>query len=642
MRRIIICQYALFWVISCPLINQLCFTSPDRENLADTGSKEGMEMNLKALNLAAILSLAGVMAAAQSQPPTVSKLEDYNGLLPHWGISWSPGAMSVNGYYPSFYTGFVMRSEFPERIHVHTARGNQTRVSVILDEATLRDYLFDLVKRNDFYKKVTTGPNAKLNVNPSGAKFLPQLSFFRQIIESKEYGIQEFVAKAKANEVSEEEVYTKSLQVLSQLNPGRVRMLQIDLKNEFLRWKADLLRRSGGDVAKVTTDAKAVVESINTLVWGRINYIEKPTPDVLAKLGTAAQLAVSNAPEDQLFAAAVELLKASTGTKYQIKVLTSQGQWQSAIQCSSSQCTLTYPEFTAIYPTGSVMEKTHDEFGNTINSFATTGLWQFLNYGGKEVDNIRNEPFYGFIPKMDYEGIGNGFHNPAVRFWDPSRALKAALGINPAHDTLWAVKRGGVSHGCLRLPAGHVWELRQIFPVENSKMIQIPFFANNATDFDLYDIDGDGDLEVIGVQYLISYGLQGTDGLARREGKDFEVNADKKRAFYDDLYGARNVFNVIGNDQYVFENPKVSLHSYLDAKKHGVSTRVTLAGTYPLFEAAYEKEKVQMYGISGSIDGANRQMVRLMGRVRGCSPKADKNACGENAFDNEAKGLVAP
>lgn len=595
-------------------------------------------MKLRAFNLALVLLIGGSFSVAQNQ--NVSTIEEYNSLIPHWGISWSPGSGAVNGYYPTFYTGFVMRQQSPERIHVRVARGNNTRVSVILDETTVSDYLFDLAKRYEFYNKVTSGNGAMLNINPKGAKFLPQLSFYNQIVESREYGILDFVKSANQGAQSDEAIYQKGLETLSKLNPGRVFHLKIDLKNEFAKWKADIQRRSGGDAAKVTGDAKSVVTAINTLVWGRVNYIAKPTDDVMSKLKTAVDLAIANAPDEQFVPAALALFKATTGSKYQIKVMGADGKFASPIQCSAASCVLSYPEFTAVYPTGSMEAKTSDEFGNRINLFATPGLWQFLNYSGREVDNIRNEPYYGFIPKMDYEGIGNGFHNPAVRFWNPTAGLKQALGISSAHNTLWAVKRGGVSHGCLRLPAGHVWELRQIFPVENSKMTQIPFFGNNSSDFDVYDIDGDGQPEVMGVQYLISYGLQGANGLARREGQNFEVNADRKLHFYNDLYGARNVFRATGDGKFIFANPKVSIQSHLDFKKKSVSTRMTVTGEYELYEQVYEKEKVQLYSVGSSMGSTEKLKVRLMGRVRGCAPKTDKQACGQAAFEQEARGLV--
>lgn len=594
-------------------------------------------MKLKTLLLAAAALAFGAFSVAQEA--RISNIQDYNDILPLWGVSWTPGANAINGYYPTFYTGFAMRSEFPERIHVRVARGNQTRVSVILDEATVSDYPFDLAKRYAFYRQVTEGPGKALNIAPSGGKFLPQLSFFNQIVESREYGLLPFVKRAQQGAEKPEDVYRKGLELLTALNPGRVFHLKIDLKAEFNRWRQETQKRSGGNLAKIMNDPKMIVTAINTLVQGRINFTEKPSAEVLSKLQTAADLALQDASDDRFLPAAFDLFTAVTGTKYRIRVLGANGQWQPAVQCGTGSCTLTYPEFTTIYPTGSAEAFTSDEFGNRITSFATPGLWQFLNYPGREVDNIRNEPYYGFAPKMDFEGIGNGFHNPAVRFYGVSKAAKEAFGIQPAHNTLWAVKRGGVSHGCLRLPLGHVWEFRQILPVENSKMTKVMFFGNNSQDFDVYDVDGDGTPEVMGVQYMISYGMQGAGGLARREGAGLEINADRKVEFYRNLYGAKNVFRQEGS-RFVFTNPKTSLPSHLDYKKKGVSTRITVFGDYPLYEQSYEKDKVQFYTLGSSMGAQNKLIARLMGRIKGCAPQNDKKACGESAFDQEAKGLL--
>jgi hypothetical protein len=513
-------------------------------------------------------------------------------------------------------------------------------VSVILDQQTVSDYLFDLAKRYSFYKKVTTGSNAQLNINPANAKSLPQLSYFNQILESPTYDILGFVERANQGRESKEAIYKKGLEVLTALNPGRVFPLNLNLTNEFKNWKSEMQKLTGGDASKVMASAPAVVTAINGLVFGRINYADKPSAQVMTQLNAALTAALTNAPDDVFLPAAYELFKSLTGTKYQIQVLNAQGQFESAVRCSGASCTLTYPEFTTIYPTGSAEASTSDEYGNRINQFYTPGLWQFLSRPGKhDVDNIRNEPYYGWAPKMDFEAIGNGFHNPAVRFWDPSKALKAAIGINPGHNTLWAVKRGGVSHGCLRIPLGHLWEMRNIFPVENDKMTKIMFYGNQSQDFDVYDINGDGQLEVMGVQYLISYGLQGADGLARREGSGFEVNEGRKLEFYTNLYGARNVFRVENNGAYVFENPRISFPSYLDLKRKNVTARPKLQGNYPLYEQAYEKDKVQFYAV-GEMGDTNKRVVRLMGRIKGCAPTSDKQQCGEAAFDQEARGLI--
>lgn len=594
-------------------------------------------MNMRLMAAAFFVSVLGFASFAQNV--AITSIEEYNRQLPVWGVSWAPGSKSVNGYYQSFYTGFAMRSQFPERIHVRTSRGNQTRVSVILDDRTVSDYLFDLAKRRAFFSKVA-GKGAVLDTQPSGGKSVPQLAYFNQILDSGVYGIQSFVDRAEQGAESAESIYRKSLEVLGALNRGRVFHLQFDLHSEFAKWKSDMRRLSGGDARKITQQPALVITAINSLLWGRVNFTEKPSTQILAQLENTLRLALGGAPEQEFNAQALALFKMVTGTKYAFRVLDRNGQWRPALACDANVCTLAYSEFTAIYPTGSLEAKTSDEQGNRINDFATPGLWQFLSRQPRhDVDNIRDEPYYGFAPKMDYEAAGNGFHNPAVRFWNPAAEIRKSFGLPAGHTILWAVKRGGVSSGCLRLALGHVWEMRQIFPVENERMIRIPFFGDKPQDFDVYDIDGDGQLEVMGVEYMVSYGLQGSGGLARREGSGMEVNADKKREFYSELYGSRGVFTVDGNGRFLFVNPKVSMPSHLDFKRKTVTARLTLNGTFPLYEQVYEQDKVQFYALSGPMDAGNKRYARIVGRVRGCAPDSDKKACGEAAFDREAAEL---
>ncbi|MES3039219.1 MAG: hypothetical protein V4736_15030 [Bdellovibrionota bacterium] len=589
---------------------------------------------------ALILGLTVLVLGSFSQSQTaVVTIADYNNALPYWGVSWAPGAKSLNGYYASFYTGFAPRMQYTERIHLRTSRGNQTRLSLILDEQTIMDFPFDLAKRYEFYKKMTSGTTARLDIKPKSSVVIPQLAYFNQIVEGPTYDVLNFVNRANQGLETKETIYAKGLRLITALNPNRIFPLQIDLKREFNNWKVSMQKLSGGDAKKITASPTNIVTALDTLVFGRVNVVVKPSADVLAKLDAALNAALTNAADEVFVNAAFDLFKTVTGSKYDISYVNANGQWQKALQCSVASCTLTYTEFTAIYPTGSAEAHTTDAEGNRINDFTSPGLWNFVAYSGRDVDNIRDEPYYGFAPKMDYDATGNGFHNPAVRFWDPSKALKTSLGIPTAHNTFWAPKRGAISHGCLRVALGHLWEMRQIFPVENSKMLKMHFFGNASQDFDVYDINGDGQLEVMGVEYLISYGTQGVGDVARREGAELSINNDKKVAFYTTLYGAKNVFSLNAAKVFEFTNPRISLPSYLDLVKRKVNTRITLEGVYPLFEQTYERDKAQLYAI-GEMTPENKKVVRLMGRVRGCAPFSDKTACGETAFDEEAKVLV--
>lgn len=609
---------------------------------------------MKFVSLAWGLALAAGWLA-QSNANAAFTIEEYNSSLPIWGTSWTAGYSAVGGYYPSFYTGFAARVVDPARMHVRLARGNNTRVSVILDEQTVSDYLFDLVKRYKFYRNITGkvgGGNIVVNVNGGGkaASFLPQLASFNKIVESEAYGILGFVERANTGATSREEIYKKGLETFTALNPGRVFNIRLNLTNEFRKWKSQMRTMLANQASAAEYFAKnpgQTVIAIDSLVWGRVNYVAKPTAEVMTKLAAAAELAKTDGNEDEFVLAALDLFKVTTGNKYQIRHLEN-GRWENAIQCSSAaSCLLAYTEFTTIYPTGTVVGRTRDQFGNSISDFGTKGLWKFLSRGSShDIDNIRQEAYYGWIPKMDYEAIGNGFHNPGVRNW-PSKAVRSALNIPADHKTLWAVMRGGVSHGCSRLASGHAWEMRHIFPSQNSLATQVYAFLQDPRDFDVYDIDGDGNNEIMGVKYSISYGTQAASGLANREGKDLDIAERGKQKFYTTLYGANNVFTIDANGTYWFSNPGVSVPSHLDYQKRGIKTRMVVNGTLPLYEAEYERDKIQLYlpSETASLEEIgngflSKRIVRLMGRVRGCAPFSNKEACGEAGFDREAAQII--
>lgn len=602
---------------------------------------------MKFVSLVGALALsAGWLSTAQA----AFTIEDYNSSLPIWGTSWTSGNNAIGGYYPSFYTGFAPRVNTPSRIHIKLARGNNTRISLILDEQTASDYLFDLVKKYNFFQNVT-GKNAIVNTNVDNksAKFLPQLASFNKILESDAYGIIPFVARAKTGATTREEIYAKGLETIKALNPGRVYNIRLNLTNEFRKWKSQMRSTLGTQdaVAFFAKSPNQTVIAIDSLVWGRVNYVAKPSAEVMTKLAALAEMAKLDGNEDEFVLNALDLFKLVTGNKYQIRNLAG-GRWEDAIQCSSAaSCQLVYSEFTTIYPTGTVVERVRDQFGNSISGFGTSGLWQFLSRSYADIDNIREEPYYGWIPKMDYEGIGNGFHNPGVRNW-PSKAVRAALNIPANHETLWAVMRGGVSHGCSRLASGHAWEMRNILPNQNSVATKVNTFMSDPRDFDVYDIDGDGNPEIMGVKYSISYGTQAASGLANREGKDLDIAERGKAKFYTSLYGAKNVFTIDANGTYQFSNPGVSVPSYLDYLKRGMKTRMVVNGTIPLYEQEYERDKIQLYmpsdssGLEAVANNSllSKRIVRLMGRIRGCSPFSDKEACGEAAFDREANQII--
>ena len=67
----------------------------------------------------ALALLAGSMLSASAFAGYT--IQDYNNSLPVWGTTWKSGNNSINGYYPSFYTGFAARQSNPSRIHIRLA-----------------------------------------------------------------------------------------------------------------------------------------------------------------------------------------------------------------------------------------------------------------------------------------------------------------------------------------------------------------------------------------------------------------------------------------------------------------------------------------------------------------------------------------
>ncbi len=598
-------------------------------------------------------------------------IENLNAQLPKWGTSWKAGATAVHGYYPSFYAGFAPRSQAPERIHVRTSRGNQTRVSIILDETTILDYLFDLKKRYDFYNSMISGElGIRLETSPIDGHVLPLHQNFNEILQSPHYRVLEHVERIGAqlrnstppSDVLRADIYRTSLNTLSSLNPHRIYKIQLNLTREFSRWAQFVRSQLAGQGSPqnfYARNSQSALIALNMLVWGRVNLTEIPTAPLIQQLARTAELAnslVEPEKSSEFVLAARDLFLLATGQKYDFRVLNSQGQWTQALQCTSpSSCILTYPEFTTVYPTGSADAVTKDRFGNPINYFATPGLWHFIDRGYHQVDHIRGDSYYAWVPKMDFEEIGNGFHNPAVRLSPIPEALKPILDIPPAHSSLHTVLRGRVSSGCLRLPSGHAWELRHLFPVENEKMKQVLFFGNHHEDFDLYDIDGDGEREIMGVEYYITYQRQSG---AKREGQHPQVKqtTNEKTKYFELLYGISRVLNLIWRGETPdlrIQNPFVSIPSRHDWKKKSVSTRLEVVGEFPVRQLPFEKEKLQHYTINrsansrdvifmnellqGSQTSNGKRIVRLMGRVRGCAPFSNKEQCGEAAFEREVQ-----
>ncbi|MEN8214757.1 MAG: hypothetical protein ABFR19_10385, partial [Pseudomonadota bacterium] len=354
------------------------------------------------LMLAASLTTAGASA--------LESIEEYDSSIPIWGASWLPVKALAGNVYLSFYTGFAPRVESPERIHVRASRGNQARTTLILDEAAIHDYLFDLVARRDFYRQMLDGEWIDIAMESSGKPAVePQVEYFMDIIASPLYQIEETVAAARkadtdGNAIDKKALYQQSLQVMKQLNPGRMFPLNFDLQAEFTAWRLQalaFLNTSGGEVKhsreqieeKIRTNRNEALILANDLLFGRINTVEVDSDvadmlaDVLARIAAGEEYS-----SETLLMLTVQLFQSLSDGKYDFRVLSASGEFRPALQCeSASACTLQYHEFTTISPFGSIKSGTRDRHGNSINAFATPGLWQFLSRRYHDIDNMRSE-----------------------------------------------------------------------------------------------------------------------------------------------------------------------------------------------------------------------------------------------------------
>lgn len=609
--------------------------------------------------LAALLTLTAIAFSlffARPAAAQIRTIDNYNGSLIKHGISWKEGGVV---YHPSFYTGFAPRVEDPNRIHFHVSRGNQARLTATLDEMTILTYLYGLKKRSDVFTSMTNSRT----ILPIQHKLV---DMYHSIIKSDAYRILPLTSAYDRGQLSREELYEASLGILKALNPGRVFALRFDMRGQTLSWR-DRDLRTLGDRARLAgaVDAAAVkaflaknpresIVATNNLLFGRINAIALSD----AQLAKLADLVVSAtlAPiaDEALVEKAMDYFTDVTEKRYDFRVVVNR-QYRKALECSVASCDLVYHELTAIYPNGSVREMVRDREGNRVAKIQENGVMKFVERSYGDVDHIRVEPFYGFIPKMDYTDSGNGIHNPAVRTYLKSSKYKSlydVLGIPKTDSTLWIVSRGLVSHGCTRLATGHLLEARDIFPSNPREMPKVKYTGNLSTDYDLFDIDGSGRLRVMGVDYLIAYNIVADFGEGYREGNGLLSQSFKKPEFYELIYGKRQY--VVSNGSYVFPNPYISY--FANAKpgaKRASAFSVRMSGDFPLYEQAYEKDKVQFFDIPrlgvGSLEtdsndrmNESHQLVRLFGRIAGCGPFAREfSRCHEMKFEQEMSSILS-
>lgn len=463
---------------------------------------------------------------------------------------------------PSFYTGFAPRTLDPHRLHIHLGRGNQLRVTVVLADDVLREYARDLRLRQRAYRAlIDTG------------RLVPAQNSAFETFERRLAAVDLERMVGEEDGLAPEALRARNLALLARLNPGRVFHIRMPLDAVMRRW-ATRARLAHG--RRIDTEEK--LELANLMLPTRLFVVELD-PDVAAAIDDL----VRRVPEDPdapgaleaLQPAFVALLDRVTGGIYPV-----------------SDGTLVFDEFTAIYPVGTVNAYTTWR-GRQIPQYPTPGRRAFtFHQRSRTIDHIPTDESYSYSPWLPYMHVGPTLHNSIHTLWWQMDVAATSF-LPPAWRTvgrdtrdgtpyhyLWLLSRGPMSHGCTHLNAGHIAELRQVLPSKTEQLDAVDVYLSKSHLYDVFDIDGDLEPEVMGVRYFIAYSL--------RDRRPERLRARNERhAFYEWLYGGELAYD--GADRGVFRAVRDG---------HFVGRKAVDGAEYarvPLYEADYQPETIQFY-----------------------------------------------
>ena len=369
----------------------------------------------------------------------------------------------------------------------------------------------------------------------------------------------------------------KNIEIMSALNPERVFRIKIPVDGLIARWHARLAGMSADDMAS----AAKRLDAANAILPGRVNLYDLGS-ELSAALERAVELAHAEKPESPEFREqALAFLDRATLGHYPVH-----DGFVEAV------------EFTAIYPAGTI-DATTTYKGERLPSFGVTGIWPLIpRTQGRGivgmVDYLSPNPGYGFISMLPYQHAGginyNAFHNAGVRCalgdtpFLPSawRKVMGERDNKKPYQNLWIVSRGPTSHGCTRLGSGHMSELRQIVPSESEVLQHVANFRSLPQCYDVFDIEGGGTPEVMGVQYYLAYKSREHTPI-----KSYVTN--RREPFYRWLYGNNIDIGEVGHAS--IEQVPVCRYVGRKAEEAEVLTSV------PLYEAKYAPEHIQFYQI---------------------------------------------
>jgi hypothetical protein len=367
----------------------------------------------------------------------------------------------------------------------------------------------------------------------------------------------------------------KAVEILSALNPERVHRIKIPLDQVAAGWQKALASADlGSDSGQL--------DAANAALPGRLELYALEE-DIEASLSKAAQLA-KGADAAAFRAATQDFIEHASKGHYRVR----SGNVEAV-------------EFTTIYPAGTI-EGTVTYKGEKLPEFGVTGIWPLIRRttGRGQLgmaDYISPNPGYGFISMLPYQFAGgiayNAFHNAGVRCqlnstpFLPSQWRKGAneRDASKSYQNLWIASRAPTSHGCTRLGSGHMSEMRQLLPTASEDLVRVPTYRNQPYCYDVFDLAGDGNARVMGVQYYLAF----------RSTDDHVPSAayvtNKREPYYRWLYGQNVNLGAIGQTSL----KEVPVCRFTSRKAVEVET----LSNVPLYEATWTPETIQFYSIRG-------------------------------------------
>jgi hypothetical protein len=422
----------------------------------------------------------------------------------------------------------------------------------VLSDDVLETYAQDLLVRDRTYHALAESGRLVPTQNQG-------LSAFHRTLQSA--GVAELAAEQ--TRVAAGERRERNVALLEKLNPGRVFRIRMAVDDLFGQWKSNI---SAADARGMSAQRR--LELVNLMLPTRlfVSELDAKTSSALASL-------VANAEDRDARADFSSLLAHVSGGIY-----------------PQRDGMLEFAEMTAIYPVGTWNQMTTHN-GREIPQYPTPGRRALTTHQRTQtIDHVPDDQTYSWFPWLPYMHVGTRLHNAIhTLFWqmEPDKTsflppdwkgAKDPAGARYRH--LWLLSRGPMSHGCTHLNAGHISELRQMLPARVEDLAGVDVYYNTSELYDVFDIDGDSRPEVMGVRYFIAYSLKDDrpDRLRAR---------NERRAYYEWLYGGELELDESGRGRF---------SSVRDCSFEG---RSAVAGRsyerIPLYEAAYEPERIQFY-----------------------------------------------